>query len=315
MKKKLFIQIPCLNEEKSISAVICEIPVSKLTKLALDVKIVVIDDCSSDKTAFVAKKSGADFIIHNNTNLGLAKSFRKGLDFCVKQGADIIVNTDGDNQYTQGEIVKIVKPILDGRADMVIGDRLVETLDFMPVGNKIGNRVGSLMIRFLTGREVSDASSGFRAFSRDLATRFNLQSNHTYTHETIIQAANMDALIMNIPITFKKRKYGKSRLISNLFGHIQRSVVTIGRSVLVYKAFPYLFSLGLVISGIGILGVFRFLYFFSIGNGTGHVQSLVISSVLINLGFVIIVLGVIADLISINRKTLEEIRSTLKIRS
>lgn len=310
--KLLFIQIPCLNEENDIGDVIKSIPKNELEKLGLKVKILVIDDGSVDKTSEIANGMGCDFILRHKKTLGLARSFADGLEFCLNRRADIIVNTDGDNQYNQSEIPKIVEPIIKDKADMVIGDRQIEKLQFMPGGKKIGNQIGSFILEFLTGLSIPDASSGFRAISGELARKFNLQSAHTYTHETIIQAANLSATILYIPIVFKRRRSGDSRLIGGVVDHIKKSTATIIRAVLTYKAFKYLLTIGLVIILIGFLGVLRFLYFFVIGDGRGHIQSLIISSAVINLGFIIIVLGVIADLISVNRKLLEEIKSKLK---
>lgn len=314
MKKgKLFIQIPCLNEEATIAAVIKNIPKKELRKLKLIVKILVIDDNSSDNTAKIARKAGSDFILQHKKTLGLAKSFSDGLEFCLKNGADIIVNTDGDNQYDQREIPKLIEPILKNKADMVIGNRQVNKLDFMPTTKKVGNLIGSWVIRMLSGVELPDASSGFRAFSKELARGYNLQSDHTYTHETIIQAANNKFEILSIPIKFKGRIDGSSRLISKgVYDHIKKSTATIIRSILLYKAFKYLLISGGLITVLGILVGIRFLYFFVLGNGTGHIQSLVLSSVLINLGFMTIILGFIADLISVNRKTIEDVKSKLE---
>lgn len=312
-KGKLFIQIPCLNEESTIKAVIKSIPKKEFKELGLLVKILVIDDASSDQTANIAIKSGADFLIKHNKTMGLAKSFKDGINFCLSKGADIIVNTDGDNQYDQQELVKLVKPILSGEADLVIGDRQIEKLRFMSPGKKLGNMVGSNIIRFLTGKKIPDASSGIRAMSGSIAKTFNLMSSHTYTHETIIQASNHGAEILSLPVKFKKRNFGESRLITDgVLNHINKSMVTIIRAILLYKAFKYLLILGSFIMVVGILIGFRFVYFFTIGLGTGHIQSLVLSSVLINIGFMTIILGFIADLISVNRKTLEEIKSKIK---
>lgn len=313
MKKgKLFVQIPCLNEEATIAGVIKGIPKKELKKLGFQVKVLVIDDGSSDKTLDAAKKSGVDFIIRHKKTLGLAKSFSDGLEFCLKNGADIIVNTDGDNQYDQREIIDLVKSIFDMKADMVIGDRQISKLKFMPAGNKIGNLIGSRILKFLTGEQVPDASSGFRAFSFNLAKSLNLQSSHTYTHESIIQASNSGYKIVSIPVTFKKRSNGGSRLIQKgIYNHIKKSTATIVRAVLLYKAFKYMLFLSIIFMACGFLIGLRFVYFFYQGLGTGHIQSLVLSSVLLNLGFVTMALGFIADLISINRKILEKINSKL----
>lgn len=309
---KLFIQIPCLNEEGTISRVISSIPKAELKKLNLETTVVIIDDGSTDNTAQKAQEAGADFILKNNTNLGLAKSFSKGLKYCLKQGADIIVNTDGDNQYNQEEVLKLIQPILDGKAGMVIGDRQINILEHMPPNKKFLNTLGSSIIRWLTGLEVPDASSGFRAFSRETALSFNLHSNHTYTHETIIQAKELGLKVVSVPITFNKRVSGESRLISSVTSHLQKSLSVIVKTILFYKAFKYLLITGLIVITAGLAGLIRFLYFFLAGNGTGHIQSVVLSAVLIILGFIIITLGIVADLISVNRKILEEIKIELQ---
>lgn len=309
--KKLFIQIPCLNEEKTIGSVIQNIPKKSLESLGLLVKVLVVDDNSSDKTSIIAKKAGADMVITLSSRLGLARVFESGINYSLSRGADFIAIIDADCQYDSSELVKLVKPVLNNDSDMVIGNRQIEKLDFMPAGNKIGNHIGSWVIRKLTGLNIPDASSGFRVFNRQTALCFNLQSNHTYTHETIIQAFENRLRITNIPITFKKRSEGESRLITGLYDHIKKSGLTIIRTVMLYRAFKYLLVSGTLIILIGFLGIVRFLIFFFSGIGTGHVQSLVLSSVLIILGFVTIVLGVMADLISVNRRTLDIIRRKL----
>lgn len=310
---KLFIQIPCLNELTTIGAVIKSIPKRELNKRGFLVKILIIDDGSSDQTSKSAKKAGADFIIKHKRTFGLAKSFSEGLEFCLRKGADIIVNTDGDNQYDQREILKLVDPIISGQADMVIGDRQVKKLETMPLIKKLGNLIGSFVLRSLTGVSVPDASSGFRAFSRELAENFNLQSDYTYTHETIIQASNKGFKIISLPVVFKKRTDGGSRLISRgVYDHIKKSMATIIRTILLYKALKYLLIAGSLLLSLGVIIGLRFVYFYIQGDGRGHIQSLVLSSVLLNLGFMVIVLGFMADLISVNRKTLEMIKSKLE---
>lgn len=312
--KILFIQIPCLNEQSSIAKVLKSIPKNQLLGLGLKVKILIIDDGSKDKSAQIAKSNGADYIISHNRNLGLAYSFTEGINFCLKNDADFIVNLDGDNQYDSSDLIKVLKPILKEEADMVIGDRQIEKLDFMPLGNKIGNRIGSWAIGILTGEKIPDASSGFRAFTKNTVLNFNLHSTHTYTHETIIQSHEKNLKIISIPVNFRKRQNGNSRLINGLFTHIRKSVFTIIRTIMLYQAFKYLFSLGIIIIFLGTIEIVRFLYFFSTGQGTGHIQSLVLASGLIILGVIIIVLGIIADLISVNRKNLEEIRLKLSLK-
>lgn len=301
---KLVVQIPCFNEEATIAKVINSVP-RKIPKIS-QVKILIIDDGSTDQTAAVAKTAGADLVIRNPANLGLAKTFRLALKKSLEMGADIIVNTDGDNQYDQKEIPKLLAPLLEKTADMVIGDRQVGKLDHMPQNKKMGNLVGSWMIRFLTGAKIRDASSGFRAFNKKAAKNFHLFSAHTYTHETIIQAVYSDLTLAEIPITFKRRTAGQSRLIQGVWKHIKYCSATIIRTLLMYKAFKYLVTAGMIVIAAGFLTTLRFGYFFVTGEGKGHVQSLIIASVLIGVGFNTILLGIIADLISINRKIMEK---------
>jgi glycosyltransferase involved in cell wall biosynthesis len=299
---KLVIQIPCLNEQKTIAKVIKDIP-KKIPGIS-KIKILVVDDGSTDNTAQIAQKFGA-YVYKNKKNLGLARTFALALKKSLELGADIIVNTDGDNQYDQKEIAKLVRPIVLEKADIVIGNRQIKKLRHMPRSKKFGNIIGSFIIRALTGAKINDASSGFRAYSRRAAQSFELISSHTYTHETIIQAEFKGLTTTEIPITFKKRLYGKSRLIGGVLKHIRYSSVVILRSILMYKAFTYLLTTGFLIILAGLAGTMRFLYLFSIGQGSGHVQSLVISSILISIGFNTVLLGIIADLISTNRKIIE----------
>jgi glycosyltransferase involved in cell wall biosynthesis len=298
---KLFVIIPAYNEAKTISKVIQSIP--KKIKGIKTIRTLVWSDGSSDQTVAIAKQAGADFIFESKRNLGLAKTFNLASKKAVELGADIVVNTDGDNQYDQQEIPLLLEPILQGQADIVNGDRQVNKLEHMPWPKKYGNQLGSFVIRLLTGLKLNDASSGFRAYTKEAIESFNILSSHTYTHETIIQAVFKDLTIAEVPVTFKKRTTGGSRLISNVWSHIKKSGATIIRTILMYKAFKYLLTLGLIIMAIGMCGVLRFLYFVFQGNGGGHIQSLIIASIFISIGFNTILMGVVADLISINRKT------------
>lgn len=301
---KLIVTIPAYNEEKTMSSVIKSVP--RKIKGVGSVEILVIDDGSTDKTVSIAKKAGADYVISNLRNMGLAKTFSRALSESVNLGADIIINTDADNQYDQKEISKLVTPIIENKADFVNGDRQVHTLPHMPTSKKYGNRIGSFVIRALTGVSLQDASSGFRAYSRECAKSFQLFSKHTYTHETIIQAAFNGMRIEEVPITFKKRSVGKSKLISGVIPHVLKSANTILRAILMYKAFRFFVTIGGIILLLGLIGCIRFLYFYFAGEGTGHVQSLIFSSILLSIGFNTIILGIIADLIAINRKLIIE---------
>lgn len=298
---KLIVTIPAYNEEKTIGEVINSIP--RKIKGFDEIRVLVWDDGSTDETISVAKVAGADYVFSNKKNLGLAKTFSRMIKKVVELGADVVVNTDADNQYDQKEMVKLVEPILAGRADMVSGDRRVAKLGHMPWSKKYGNMIGSLTIRFLTGCRINDASSGFRAYTRECLESFNLFSNHTYTHETIIQAINNDLKIVEVPVNFKKRKGdGQSRLIFSVWDHIKKSAGTIFRTLLMYKSFKVFLTMGLIMMALGLMVGIRFLFFFFNGESDGHVQSLVLSSILLNLGFTTMVMGVLADLISMNRK-------------
>ncbi len=304
---KLIITIPAYNEEKTIADVIRSIP--RRIKGVDRLEILLYDDGSSDRTSDVARANGVDHILKHKRNFGLAQTFKDAVSEALKLGADVIVNTDADNQYDQKEIALILEPILKGEADMVIGDRQIEKLAHMPKSKKYGNILGSAMIRFLTGTNVVDASSGFRAFTREVAEKTYISSGHTYTHEMIISAHYKNLVTKNVPVTFRKRTTGGSRLISGVLSHIGKSGATIVRTILLYQALPFFsFIGGLFILG-GTIGVVRFLYFALVmGDPSGHVQSLVISSILVGIGFNILVIGFIADMISYNRRLIEEMR-------
>lgn len=303
--KKLIVTIPAYNEAKTITDVIKSVP--RKIKGIDKVEILVISDGSKDNTEEVAKKAGADHVVRNKKNLGLAKTFDKALRTAVDLGADIIVNTDADNQYDQAQIVDLIQPILDGKADMVMGDRQVPKLEWMVPQKKYGNMLGSWFVSSVSGIDFNDASSGFRAFTRECARSFTLLAAHTYTHETILQAAQKDLVVVEVPITFRRRTEGQSRLISNVFTHVKRSLATISRSIMMYNAFRVLTRIGTTLIVIGGLIGIRFLYFFMKGLGNGHVQSLILASMLVIVGFNTIFLGVLADLISHNRKILESL--------
>ena len=303
---KLFVTIPAYNEAKTLGQVIKSIP--RQIKGFDMVKVLVYDDGSKDQTAAVAKRFGADYVFRHKRNFGLARTFAHAATQAVKLGADVLVNTDADNQYDQQEIIRLVKPILENRADLVIGDRQVAKLKHMPFAKKYGNLLGSFMIRWLTGIKVEDASSGFRAMTGELVRKVHIFSTHTYTHEMLIAAHFREFAILEIPVTFSRRVTGGSRLISKgVLNHVFKSGATILRAVLLYRALSVFSYLGGILSLSGLLGLLRFGYFAFVQNDpSGHVQSLVISSILLGIGFNIIILGFIADLISYNRKLIEE---------
>ncbi len=307
---KLIIIIPAFNEEKTIQDVIKEIP-RQIDKID-EVNVFVINDGSSDKTAENAKKAGADKIINNPKNMGLAKTFQIGILEALKNGADIIVNTDADGQYDQKEIPKLIKPILEKKTEMVIGDRQVKKLKFMKAGNRYGNLLGSWGLRLLTKSKINDASSGFRAFSRECALRLNINFAHTYTHETIIQSAFRNMRVKEVPIEFRPRIAGKSKLIQNIFTHIKKSSLVILRSILLYKPLRFMFYFGLLIMLPGIFLGLRFVYYFLHSSGDGKIQSLILASIFIIIGFFVIMFGILGDLIANNRRLNEDILFELK---
>lgn len=308
---KLVVQIPAYNEAAHIAKVIKEIP-REIPGID-SVEVLVIDDGSTDNTVEEAKKAGADYIVRNVKNSGLAYTFQKGLASSLSLGATIIVNTDADFQYNQKEIPKLIKPILEGKADIVSGNRQVSTLDHMPFAKKYGNILGSRVVRFSAGYKLIDASSGFRAYSKDAAMKLFVTSTHTYTHETLIQASRKNLKVIEVPVEFRKRQDNQSRLISSVFGHIKKSMATISRSTLMYnslKAFSYF---GFLLIILGLVPIVRWFYLTYILHTTGeYLQSIILGSILIFAGGMSILLGFISDIIAINRKYLEEI--LLKLR-
>lgn len=306
-KTKLVITIPCHNEAQSLPEVIKSIP--KKIKGVSKTEIIVIDDGSTDQTLKVAKKVGVKHFVIHKKRQGLAQSFADGLQKALKLKADVIVNTDGDNQYDQAQIPQLIEPVLKDQADMVLGNRQVKKLTHMPPAKKIGNLFGSWVVRKLTGVKIQDASTGFRAFSRPLTQSFYLISGHTYTHETIIHAHYNSFRLKEIPVKFKKRKHGQSRLIAGIWPHLKSSAAIIVRTILIYKAFKYLALLGLGIMSLGFLGTLRFFWFYLNKEGSGHIQSLIFSSILISLGFSTLMMGILADLIGLNRKLIEKSQS------
>ncbi len=308
---KLIVQIPAYNEEKNISAVIKEIP-KKIDGID-KIEILVIDDGSKDNTYQEALKAGANYVIRNKENMGLAQTFQKGINKSLSLGADIIVNTDADFQYNQKEIPKLISPILEGKADIVSGNRQVQKLDHMIASKKYGNILGTNVVQISAGYKIADASSGFRAYSREAALRLFVTSSHTYTHETLIQAKRKNLKVVEVPVEFRKREGSDSKLISNVPTHIKKSMSTIARSTLMYNSMKTLGILGSVMMILGFIPMIRWLYLsYIISQPGSHLQSLLLGLLLIMLGFLTIMLGFISDLIATNRKHLEEILYRIK---
>ncbi|MGB0757581.1 MAG: glycosyltransferase family 2 protein [Patescibacteria group bacterium] len=302
---KLVVTICAYNESASIADVLQSIP--RGVQGVNDVQIVVVDDGSSDGTADIARQSGADVVLVNTKNLGLARSYKRALEHGLLLGADILVHTDADNQYDQSEIKKVIDPIINGSADMVVGDRQVKTLDHMPHAKRHGNQIGSFVVGLLTGLKGIDASSGFRALSRDAALQLTSFSGHTYTHQTLIEASHKKLHIVSVPIAFNPRSDGSSRLIGGVFSHIRASIFVIIRALLVYRPLKTFVLMGGLSTGLGVLLGIRFLYYFFFVSGSGKIQSLILVAILLVVGVLFFTVGFLGDVIAHNRRLLDEI--------
>jgi len=307
---KLVVIIPAYNEETSLIKVIEEIP--RTIPDVDQVQILVVDDGSTDRTAASAKQAGADKILIHKHNMGLARTFRDGLDAALDLGADIIVNTDADFQYKGTEIPKLIAPILEETADIVLGDRQIDTLDHMPWGNLWGNKIATQVTRWASGLPINDAQTGFRAFSREAALRMNLTGDYTYTQETIIQAANKHLKIEQIPIEFRRRE-GKSRLISSFFRYARSAGVTIFRSFGAYHPFVVFSGIGVFCILLGLVFGFRvIIHYLTTGLVTPYLPSALLTTVLVIVGSLAILFGLLADMIRTQRILSEEILYRLK---
>lgn len=301
---KLIVQIPCFNEEETLPVTIKDIP--REIPGVDRVEILVIDDGSMDRTSQVARECGVDHVIRFKSNQGLAKGFITGLQEALRLGADIIVNTDADNQYCGGEIPRLIRPIIEGKADIVIGNREVETIKHFSPAKKFLQKFGSWVVRVASDTRIPDAPSGFRAFSREAALRTNIVSGYTYTLETIIQAGHNRLAITHIPVKTNPQTR-ESRLITSIWRYVWRSASTIIRTYAMYRPLKFFASIGGGVFLGGVLLSVRYLYYMSIGEGAGHVQSLILAAVLMMLGFQTLVIGLISDLIAANRRLNEEI--------
>ena len=306
---KLIIKIPCYNEEKTLPITINSLP--KTIEGIDEIEVLIIDDGSTDNTVKVAKELGIKHIHSLNKNYGLARAFFVGLNKAIELGADIIINTDADNQYCAEDISKLVKPILENRADMVIGERPISDIKHFSFVKKCLQKLGSKVMSIISGVQINDAPSGFRAFSRRTALNINVFDNYTYTLETIIQANAKGLVIENVPIRVNKEER-PSRLISNIFVYILRSILTMIRMFVVYRPFRFFAIISGIFLILGLLIGGRFLYYYAIGEGSGHVQSLILASILIITGVQTSVIAIASDLLSINRKLLEDIQMRLK---
>lgn len=306
---KLIIQIPCYNEEETLTVALNDLP--KHIDGIDEIEYLIINDGSKDKTVEVARKWGVHHIVSFKRNKGLAYGFMAGLDACLRNGADIIVNTDADNQYCADDIEKLVRPILEGKTDIVIGERPIdETEHFSPLKKKL-QHFGSWTVRVASDSDIPDAPSGFRAYSREAAMRMNVVNEYTYTLETIVQAGRSKIAMTSVPIR-TNAELRPSRLFNSMFGYIKKSMVTIVRAFMMYKPLRFFSIIGGIIFLIGFLIGARFLVFLAQGEGNGHVQSLILSSTLLLLGFETFIVGLQADIIAANRKILEDIQYRIK---
>jgi glycosyltransferase involved in cell wall biosynthesis len=301
---KLIIQIPCLNEAQTLPATVADLP------RAIDgidaIEVLVIDDGSRDGTADVARACGVDHVVRLRRNKGLAAAFQAGIDACVKAGADIIVNTDADNQYAGHEIPKLIAPLLRGDADICIGDRNIAELRHMSWRKRQLQRLGSWVVRQVSNTSVPDTTSGFRAYTREAAMRMTIVSEFSYTLESIIQAGKKRMAIAHVAVATNPRTR-ESRLFDGIFSYIKRSSATIVRIYTMYEPLKVFTYLGLAVSGVGLLGVARFLYYYFERQASHHIASLIASAILILVGFLVLALGLLADVTAANRKLLEDL--------
>jgi len=300
---KLIIQIPCYNEEQTIAKTLQDLPhsISSIDTI----EIVIIDDGSTDRTLEVAKKQGVHHIVKFTQNKGLASAFAAGLDRCLGLGADIIVNTDADNQYKGSDIPRLIQPILEGKAEIVVGARQIDEIEDFSWSKKQFQKLGSYVVRKVSQTKIPDTTSGFRAYSREAAMHMNIISTFSYTLETIIEAGQKDIPIVSIPIGTNKTER-PSRLFKSNWYYLKRSATTIVRIYTMYQPLRVFFYTGLCSIMLGGGLSIRYLYFMFLGEGKGHVQSVIVAGVFLLLGFIMIMIGLLADVIAANRKLLED---------
>lgn len=306
---KLVIQIPCYNEEETLPITFKDLP--REIEGIDEIRTLVIDDGSTDRTIDVAKKIGVDHIISFNRHKGLSRAFAAGIEKSLELGAGVIVNTDADNQYCGKDIERLVRPIIEGRADVVIGDRETDKIQHFSWIKRRLQKFGSKVVRRLSNTAVPDAVSGFRAYSREAAMRINILTEFSYTIENLIQLGNQKISIISVPVRVNKT-IRESRLFRGMPTFVTHQIATVLRVYATYKALKAFSVVALVIIIPGIIGFVRFLYYYFTSGGQGHIQSLIFSAVLLNVGFLIFVFGVIADLVSNNRKLIEKVLYMIK---
>ena len=302
---KLIIQIPCYNEADTLEIALNDLP--KHIDGIDTIEYLIINDGSRDNTVEVARRWGVHYVVDLHQNRGLARGFMAGLDACLRNGADIIVNTDADNQYCGDDIETLVRPILEGKSDIVIGSRPIDqTEHFSPLKKKL-QHLGSWVVRKASRSDIPDAPSGFRAFSREAALRMNVTNEYTYTLETIVQAGRERIPMQSVNIR-TNAELRPSRLFHSMFGYVKKSILTILRAYVLYKPLAFFTVLGSIPFGIGVILGIRFLVFLFQGNSTGHMQSLILASTLIMMGFMTYVVGILSDTIAAERKILEDVQ-------
>jgi len=302
---KLIIQIPCFNEADTLEIALNDLP--KHIDGIDTIEYLIINDGSRDNTVEVARRWGVHYVVDLHQNRGLARGFMAGLDACLRNGADIIVNTDADNQYCGADIETLVRPILEGKSDIVIGTRPIDqTEHFSPLKKKL-QHLGSWVVRKASKSDIPDAPSGFRAYSREAALRMNVTNEYTYTLETIVQAGRERIPMQAVNIRTNP-ELRPSRLFQSMFGYVKKSILTILRAYVLYKPLAFFTVLGSIPFGIGVILGIRFLVFLFQGNSNGHVQSLILASTLIMMGFMTYVVGILSDTIAAERKILEDVQ-------
>jgi glycosyltransferase involved in cell wall biosynthesis len=299
---KLIVQIPCYDEERTLPATVADIP-REIEGIGR-VEILVIDDGSTDRTAEAARLAGVDHVVRHSKNQGLARAFQTGLEACLRLGADIVVNTDADGQYIGAEIPRLVRPILEGRADLVVGDRRPADNPAFSRSKRLLQALGSAVVRKLSGLDVPDAVSGFRAMSRQATLQTTILSSFSYTTEQLIQAGNKGLTVVSVPVATRPSTR-PSRLFRNIPAFLAATAATMIRTYTMYRPLSLYSTVGLTLLGLGLVPVIRFLYFFFTEGGEGHVQSLVLGAALLIMGFATFLVGVVAELVAVNRRLLE----------
>jgi glycosyltransferase involved in cell wall biosynthesis len=301
---KLVIQIPCYNEEKTLPVSLADLP-KEISGIDV-IETLIIDDGSTDDTQNVARQAGVNHIVSFSRNRGLAKAFMAGIEKSLEVGADIIVNTDADNQYRADDIPLLIEPILNQKADFVVGQRPISETEHFSRVKKNLQKLGSWVVRVASKTDIPDAPSGFRAMNREAAKRLHVFSEYTYTLETIIQAGQKGFAVASVPVRTNK-DMRESRLVKSIRSYVARSISTIIRVFMTYKPFRFFAVPGATCFILGFLLGARFIYFYMVGDGDGHIQSIILSGILMTTGFLMSVIGLVADLISVNRKLLEQI--------